>query len=86
MLVAEYGGGHRESFRAGAVELVRSSGRTIRDVGRELRVDHETLRSWVERAEQAQAKPAATGGLSADERDELRRCEMDSATRPLYRG
>ena len=56
---------------------MRSSGRTLRDVGRELGVNHETLRGWVsaaKRAEQQRAGRSADGGeLSGAERDELRR-------------
>ena len=33
---------YSEDFRRDAVDLVGSSGRTIRDVGRELGVNHET--------------------------------------------
>lgn len=69
-----------EEFRRDAVELVRSSpGRTIRDVGRELGVNHETLRNWVNAAKQAEQVQADNAGqergeqLSATERDELRR-------------
>lgn len=67
-----------EEFRRDAVELVRSSpGRTIREVGRELGVNHETLRNWVNAARRAeQAAPRGGDGgeqLSAGERDELRR-------------
>lgn len=65
-----------EQFRQDAVELVRSSGRTLRDVGRELGVNHETLRNWVnaaKRAEQHGAGRSETGQMSASERDELRR-------------
>ena len=43
-----------EQFRKDAVELVRSSGRTLRDVGRELGVNHETLRNWVNAAKRAE--------------------------------
>ena len=66
-----------EQFRRDAVELVRSSGRTLRDVGRELGVNHETLRNWVNAAKRADK--AAVGGspagqqVSGDEREELRR-------------
>jgi transposase len=65
-----------EQFRADAVELVRSSGRTLRDVGRELGVNHETLRNWVNAAKRA--GQSLSGGergeqVSADEREELRR-------------
>lgn len=65
-----------EQFRQDAVELVRSSGRTLRDVGRELGVNHETLRNWVNaarRAEQHGAGRSEAGQMNASERDELRR-------------
>ena len=70
---------YNEDFRRDAVELVRSSGRTLRDVGRELGVNHETLRGWVNAAKRADERRAgrsssADGGeLSGAERDELRR-------------
>lgn len=37
-------------FRQQAAALVLDIGRTIRDVGRELGVNHETLRNWVQKA------------------------------------
>jgi transposase len=66
-----------EQFRRDAVELARSSGRSLREIGRELGVNHETLRNWVNgavRAEEAAAgaRPAA-GEVSEGEREELRR-------------
>ena len=68
---------YSEDFRRDAVELVRSSGRTLRDVGRELGVNHETLRGWVsaaKRADEQRAGRSVDGGeLSGAERDELRR-------------
>ena len=69
---------YSEDFRRDAVELVRSSGRTLRDVGRELGVNHETLRGWVNAAKRFDQQRAggagADGGeLSGAERDELRR-------------
>lgn len=69
---------YNEGFRRDAVELVRSSGRTLRDVGRELGVNHETLRGWVAAAKRAGEQQRAGGGvedgeLSGAERDELRR-------------
>ncbi|MEV0213837.1 transposase [Micromonospora sp. ALFpr18c] len=36
-----------EQFRRDAVDLVRSSGRSLREAGQELGVNHETLRNWV---------------------------------------
>jgi transposase len=66
-----------EEFRRDAVELFRSSGRTIREVGRELGVNHETLRNWVKAARQAEQagpdRPERGGQVSTDEREELRR-------------
>jgi transposase len=69
---------YSEDFRRDAVELVRSSGRTIRDVGRELGVNHETLRTWVNAAKRVDEQRAGGAGgdateLSGTERDELRR-------------
>jgi transposase len=67
-----------EEFRRDAVALVRSSpGRPLREIGRELGVNHETLRGWVNAAKRAdeQAAPGGRDGgeLTADERAELRR-------------
>jgi transposase len=65
-----------EQFRRDAVELVRSSpGRSLREIGRELGVNHETLRGWVNAARRAEQGTAGRGGgeLSAGEREELRR-------------
>jgi transposase len=68
---------YSEDFRRDAVELVRSTDRTLRDVGRELGVNHETLRGGVNAAKRAQQRAAGCGGdgseLSSAERDELRR-------------
>jgi transposase len=69
---------YSEEFRRDAVELVRSSGRTLRDVGRELGVNHETLRNWVNAAKRAdQDGSGGRGGgedeVSPGEREELRR-------------
>jgi transposase len=59
-----------EQFRKDAVELVRSSDRPLRQVARELGVNHETLRNWVKIAERAQAKPSDAASAASD--DELR--------------
>lgn len=59
-----------EQFRKDAVELARSSDRPLRQVARELGVNHETLRNWVRSAERAEA--ASPGSASASEQDELR--------------
>ena len=65
-----------EQFRRDAVELVRSSDRPLRQVARELGVNHETLRGWVSAAKRAEQTPtgqAGVGQVSAAERDELNR-------------
>ncbi|TWG22837.1 transposase [Micromonospora palomenae] len=67
-----------EEFRRQAAALVLDSGRTIRDVGRELGVNHETLRNWV-----AQLRQERDGGqsssLSGDERAQLLRLRRQVA-------
>jgi transposase len=62
-----------EQFRKDAVELARSSDRPLRQVARELGVNHETLRNWVRTAEQAQAGPVdAAAVVDQEELRELR--------------
>ncbi|MGW4058737.1 transposase [Amycolatopsis sp. NPDC004747] len=43
---------YSEQFRRAAVELVTSGDRPLPQVARELGVNHETLRSWVDTAKQ----------------------------------
>jgi transposase len=66
-----------EEFRRDAVALVLSSpGRPLREIGRELGVNHETLRGWVnaaKRADENAARGRDDNQLSPGERDELRR-------------
>ncbi len=61
---------HPEEFRRQAAALVLDSGRSIRDVARELGVNHETLRNWVDKLRQ-ELPGGQPGDLSADERAEL---------------
>ncbi|GAB1641383.1 transposase [Krasilnikovia sp. MM14-A1259] len=64
---------YTQEFRADAVELVRSSGRPINEVARELGLSHETLRNWVRKHEQQTSGPgagsAAGAGLSVADKD-----------------
>jgi transposase len=62
---------YSEEFKRDAVELVRSSGRTVGSVAKELGVNAESLRQWVRRA---QADAGAGGdAVAPSEREELRR-------------
>jgi transposase len=51
--------------------LVVDGGRSVRDVARELDVNHETLRNWVGALKRERATPG--GPVSGDERAELAR-------------
>jgi transposase len=62
---------HSEEFQRDAVALVRSSNRPIAEVARELGINHETLRSWVRRAERTET--LAAGGMGPAELEELKR-------------
>lgn len=65
-----------EEFRRDAVALVVASPhRTLRDIAHELGIGHERLRLWVKAAREVPADDGAArdGGLSGDERAELRR-------------
>lgn len=53
-----------EQFHKDAVELVRTSDRSLRQVARDLGVNHETLRSCVEIVEKQAGEPAAGSVLS----------------------
>ncbi|MEC3974291.1 transposase [Amycolatopsis sp. H20-H5] len=56
-----------EQFRKDAVELVHTSDRPLRQVARDLGVNHETLRAWVRTAEKLAGRPsAALGGAGQD--------------------
>ncbi|MFE3866059.1 transposase [Streptomyces goshikiensis] len=59
-------------YRRDAVALVRSSGRTVTEVARELGVSPESLRNWVHR-DQADRGESAPGELTSAEREELKR-------------
>jgi transposase len=57
-------------FKRDAVELVRSSGRNVTEVARELGVSPEGLRGWVKQARVDQGEGPA-GALTTAEREEL---------------
>ncbi len=62
-------------FRREAVELVRSSGKSMREVARDLDVSYESLRLW---AKQAEVDAGEREGLSSKEREELRQLRREN--------
>lgn len=71
-----------DEYKRDAIELVRSSGRTVTEVARELGVSSESLRGWVNKDRSAQetepgAGPSGPGGDARDE--ELKRLRKPAA-------
>jgi transposase-like protein len=60
-------------FRAEAVRLVKSSGKSIPQIAKELDLTESALRNWIDKAEE-QSLP---GALTADEREELKRLRKE---------
>ena len=59
-----------EQFRREAVELVKKSGQSAREIAKDLGVTEQSLRNWVKQYEVDVGKRE---GLSSEEREELRR-------------
>jgi transposase len=55
---------YTDEFKRDAVGLVRSSGRPINHVARELGLCHETLRNWVRAADPQRRKPPVDAGAA----------------------
>ena len=62
-------------FRAEAVRLLRSSGRSVPQLAKELGVSEGSLRNW---AAQSDVDAGRAPGLSSDEREELRRLRKEN--------
>ena len=68
---------YSKEFRREAVELLRSSGRSVPQLARELGVSPQSLRNW---ASQLAVDEGRAPGLSSDEREELRRLRREVKT------
>jgi transposase len=72
-----------EEFRREAIELVRISSKSQRQIAEDLGISDVTLRNWVKQAERdAGERP---DGLSTDEREELARLRRENQTLRMER-
>ena len=69
-------------FKAETIELIRSSGKSIPEVCRELDLTETTVRNWVR---QAKVDAGESHGVSSDEREELRRLRAENKTLRMER-
>ena len=65
---------YSQEFRREAVQLLRSSGRSIPQLAKELGVSQGSLRNW---ASQRDVDEGKSEGLSSAERDELRQLRRE---------
>ena len=71
-------------FKAEAVRIVRTSGKSVHVVARELDLTETCLRAWVQQAE-TDAKQDPQGALTTDERAELVRLRRELRTVEMER-
>jgi transposase len=64
-------------FKADAVALVRSSGKSIPVIARDLGINTQSLRNWMQQAE-VDAGRGGGGALTTAEREELRRLRREN--------
>ena len=73
-----------KEFKAGAVQLVRESGKSVGAVARELDLTETALRDWVRQAE-IDAGGGTPGALTTEEREELGRLRRENRTLQMER-
>jgi len=73
-----------ERFRADALQLVQTSGKSIRQIAGDLGIATESLRRWVQQA-RVDAGHGPPGALTTEEREELRRLRREVKTLQLER-
>jgi transposase len=66
---------YSKEFKREAVQLLRTSGRPVPQLAKELGVSQGSLRNWASQRDVDDGK--AEGGLSSAERDELRRLRRE---------
>ncbi len=66
---------HPPEFRAEAVQLVRSSGKSVAQIAQDLGICDDTLRRWVQQDEIDSGKRE---GLTTSEREELQRLRREN--------
>jgi transposase len=65
-----------QDFKAGAVRIVRETGKSIAQVARDLGINSGTLANWVHRD---RVERGEQHGLNVDERTRLRQLERENA-------
>ena len=71
-----------EDFKAGAVRIVRETGKPIAQVARELGINEGTLSNWCARE---RARDGGDGALTESERAELERLRRENAELAMQR-
>jgi Transposase. len=74
-----------QEFRAGAVRIVRETGKPIAQVARDLGINEGTLGNWVATDRRAREGGEGNGGLSEGERAELVRLRRENAELAMER-
>lgn len=72
-----------EQFKTEAVELVRTSGKSVGQIAKDLDLTETALREWVKKAEGT--APRKEGPLTEDERTKLRRLEDENRVLKMER-